>query len=162
MEPIERLANLIEDSVLPQLTSLANSYEAVSRDTQNVRLVQERHDNKIGNLENTVHALKCGENTDIMRGHGSRIANIERHIEDAHKQDAECREKNRKVDEALRLAEQNQETNKKQEERHKLAEKEEKEQHQKIVNRLWMLIVAIVGSAAAAYFTGVFAPPPTP
>lgn len=141
MDPLERLSNLIETVMLPQLNRVADKVDQTSADIQGMKISHERHSGKLETLEGRFHALKCDENTNIMRGHGSRIAKIEAHIEEGHKQNAQCVEKNLKVDEALRLAKANKQKNEEQEARYR-----------KIIGFISAIFVIVIGGLLLAYF----------
>lgn len=155
MEPLERLANLIEQTLVPLIKSVLEEVKGLAKDMQDVRLHRQKDSGRIDVLEgyNRENKSKMESNTEIMRGHGSRIAKLEAHAEEGHKQNEQCREKNKLVEDALRLAKENKRKNEEQEKRHIVSEKDQKERSQKIVNRLWGLILAVMSAAAAGWFS---------
>lgn len=156
MDPIDRLTSLIEDSIVPRLDSLSDEIKGVNRTMQKMMLGHERHNGRIERVEEKVDKLPCSENTNILRGHGSRIAQIESQIKAGHNQNQECRDKNKLVEEALQLAKANRKQNEEQEKRHKEALQEQKERNQKIINSLWVLISGVAIAAAAGWFNHFF------
>jgi len=156
MEAIEELINLIKNVVVPQLKTMGKHVENLASETKSIGLSHERQKGRVREMERSIAALKCEENTAILQGMGSRMAKVEAKIDAGHAQNAECREKNRMVEEALRLAKENRQKNEEQEARHTAMLADQKDKNQKIINRLWMLIVAVMGAAATPYFQKLF------
>lgn len=154
MDPILELLLLIKQTVVPSLDSLVDEVKNLAKDMQEIRLLRQKDAGKIENLEEKTRILevKCGEITDIARGLGSRTAKLEERMEAGHKQNAECRQKNKQVDEALRLAKENKRKNEEQEKRHIEMLADQKEKNKNLINKLWVLIVALVSAAAAGWF----------
>ena len=148
-----RQTSLIEDTLVPLLKKMGEKVDNVANEMQIMHVSRERDKGRVARLEELFGSLKCSENTDIMRGLGSRVANLESQFRNGHAQNTECREKNKLVDEALRLARRNKEKNEEQERRHQEQLKDQKDRNQKIINRLWALIVVIIGAASTVYFT---------
>jgi len=153
MDALEKLVNLHENTLVPLLKTFGEDLKSLTKDTQAIRLGQEKHQGRIQGLEEKMGALKCETNTAILQGYGARLAKLEGAREAAHQQDRECREKNKQVDEALRLARKNKKKNEEQEARHKEMLSEQKEKSQKIINRIWLLLVTVTGVALAPWFT---------
>ena len=160
MEAIERAINALVHSVekvlYPKIDEMSDCVKELGTEMRAMNVSHELEKGKVARLEKSVEKLKCEENTEIMRGLGARLAKVESAQEQGHKQDEECQKKNRQVEEALRLSKENQKTNEAQEKRYDENLKEQKERHQKIMNRIWMLFIALAGAAATAYFSGVF------
>lgn len=141
MEALTRLADLIEKSVVPQLESLVNDVKTLTDETHRMRLSQTKHQGKIEGLEEKVRSLRCEDNVSILQGHGARIAKLEAKAEEGHNQDQECREKNKQVDEALRLAKKNKKKNEEQEARYNAA-----------LKWIWRIIAGILVLIGFAYY----------
>jgi len=142
MEPIEELTHVMKNVVVPQLTALASGVRELSADVHKIMLGQERHRSKIASLEEKIKCLPCVENTNIMRGHGSRIAKLEERADQGHQQDTECRDKNKLVGEALHLAKKNRDKNKEQESRYRA-----------VIHWLWWIFGGILTLIGATYYT---------
>ena len=152
MAALEELITLIKTVVVPQLEKMGDHVEKLASKTESISLSHERQNGQIKRLEDKVGNFPCDANTKILQGFGARIADLESCMKAGHKQNAECREKNAKVDKALTLAQANKKKNEEQEARHALMLQEEKERHRRLSGQLWLLIIAVTGAGATAFF----------